>query len=60
MEGGELEHVVVDRAGGDDAALDRETVGDESHLGDLEVAVVDAEGEDLGGGSQNGEEEVPV
>jgi hypothetical protein len=60
VESGELEHVVVDRAGGDNAALDGQTVADEGHLGDLEVAVVDAEGEDLGAGGQDGEEEVPV
>jgi len=58
--GGELQHSLVDEAGSDDGALDGEALGEETHVGDLEVTLVDGEGEDGTAGGHDGEVEAPV
>jgi hypothetical protein len=58
--GGELEHAVLDVPGGDEGSLDGETVDEEVHVGDGEVAASNAEREDGGARSEGGDQELPV
>jgi hypothetical protein len=58
--GGELEHAVLDVPGGDEGSLDGETVDEEVHVRDGEVAASNAEREDGGAGREGGDEELPV
>jgi len=44
----------------DDGALDTESVGDERHVGNAEVALGDTEREDDGGWAEDRDNEVPV
>lgn len=57
--GGELQHSLVDVAGSDDGTLDGETLGEKTHVGDLEVTLVDGEGEDGTARGHDGEVELP-
>lgn len=58
--GGELEHVAVDWAGGDEGSLDAELAGEERHVWKLEVVVGDGEWVDGSVGGHDRDELVPV
>lgn len=58
--GGELEHSLVDVARGDNATLDGQTLGKETHVGNGEVALVDGQRVDGTAGSHDGKVDVPV
>jgi hypothetical protein len=58
--GGELEHAVLDVPGGNERSLDGETVDEEVHVGDGEVATSNGEGEDGRARGESGDKELPV
>jgi hypothetical protein len=58
--GGKLQHSLVDVTGSNNAALDGQTLGEETHVRDREVTVGNGEREDGTAGSHDGEVEVPV
>jgi len=58
--GRELEHAVLDVPGGDKGSLDGQTVDEEVHVRDGEVATSNAEREDSRAGSEDGHDELPV
>ena len=57
---GELEHAVLDVPGGDEGSLDGQTVDEEVHVRDGEVATSNAEREDGRTGGEDGHDELPV
>ena len=58
--GSELQHSLVDEAGSDDGTLDGETLGEETHVGNLEVTLVDGKREDGTARGHDGEVDTPV
>lgn len=47
VQSGKVQHLPVNRSGGDEGTLDGDPVGDEGHVGDGKVAVRYGEGVDL-------------
>ena len=55
-----LQHLPVNFARSNHRALDSETVCNQGHVGNAEVALGDAEWEDDGSGAQDGDDEIPI